>query len=325
MEGFALPGHKYRIAATLDGYHDKAVEFSNIKPTRNIPAEVFLKLEPLAVPPSLADTSQTTQPNLSGNVPSRWAVVIGISRYEAGGPGNLAYANEDAQAFHDALLKQGWDAEHIRLLVNEQATKRNIEIALEGWLSKARPEDMIVLFWAGHGLPDPYDSEKVYLASYDTHVGVELPGTGVRMDRLMDSLKERNVRNTLVFADTCYAGRLGLRSDRGIGVTPIIREKSIPKGWICMTGAESDRKAVEDSKWAHGAFTYVLLGGLAGEADGFESAGLKDGVVTMGELKAYLQTKMPDETQRALGSAIHPDIRTSSGDPDIWNLSLKGN
>ena len=42
----------------------------------------------------------------------------------------------------------------------------------------------------------------------------------------------------------------------------------------------------------------------------------------MGELRAYLESVMPDETHRVLGVAKRPIITTSTGDPDIWNLSL---
>jgi hypothetical protein len=90
-----------------------------------------------------------------------------------------------------------------------------------------------------------------------------------------------------------------------------------------MVGAETDREAIEHSSWTNGAFTYCLLKALEGEADGFESSGFKDGIVTMGELRSYLGSVMPDETQRVLGVAKHPLMTTSSGDPDIWNLSLQ--
>jgi hypothetical protein len=43
----------------------------------------------------------------------------------------------------------------------------------------------------------------------------------------------------------------------------------------------------------------------------------------MRELRAYLTSVMPDETQKVLGVAKRPIITTSSGDPDIWNLSLR--
>jgi hypothetical protein len=83
------------------------------------------------------------------------------------------------------------------------------------------------------------------------------------------------------------------------------------------------RKAIEHTFWTHGAFTHCLLNALSGKVDGFLSSGAKDGIVTMGELRAYMNTLMPDETQKVLGVAKRAVITTSTGDPDIWNLTLQ--
>lgn len=89
-----------------------------------------------------------------------------------------------------------------------------------------------------------------------------------------------------------------------------------------MVGADTDRQAIEHSTWKNGAFTYTLLKGLDGEADGFQCAGTKDGVVTMGELKEYPYAIMPESTQRVLGVAKVPVITTTAGDTSICQLSL---
>ena len=39
--------------------------------------------------------------------------------------------------------------------------------------------------------------------------------------------------------------------------------------------------------------------------------------------KTFPLTAMPDETQRVLGVAKRPFYATSSGDPEIWNLTLR--
>ena len=259
---------------------------------------------------------------------SRWAVVIGVSEYASKGESgisDLPFAQADAHMFAEWLTKAGWHASRIRCLTNEQATDRNIRIALESWLTKARDNDLVVLYWAGHGFPDPEDPEKVYFACHDTDPNI--PATGFRMDRVISSLKERNVRNVVVIADTCHAGKLITRGERGFSVVPAVkrmqRKDSVPKGWVFMVSADADRKAVEHSSWRNGAFTHCLLEGLGGKADGFQSVGPKDGTVTLGELREYLRTAMPDETQKVLGVAKHPLITTSSGDPSIWNLTLQ--
>ena len=45
-------------------------------------------------------------------------------------------------------------------------------------------------------------------------------------------------------------------------------------------------------------------------------------LLTAGELKAHMTAAMPDETQKVLGVAKHPVITTTTGDPDIWNITL---
>jgi hypothetical protein len=256
-----------------------------------------------------------------------YALVIGISQYKyvnQGGLVNLSYADDDARAIAKSLKELGWSDSRIRILINEEATKRNIEIALESWLSKAREGKLIVIFWSGHGYPDPEDPEKVYFACYDTIMNI--PATGYRMDRVRSILEEHRARNVIVLADTCHAGKLITRGEKAISIVPHIekmrREQSIPKGWIFMVGADSDRLAIENSSWTNGAFTHCLIEALSGQADGFESAGPKDGTVTMREVRAYLNSVMPDETQRILGVAKRPVITTSTGDPTIWDLSL---
>lgn len=275
---------------------------------------------------AVADTSNAgRQPTTPvGPLERRFAVVIGISKYKYAPVceafDDLLYASDDARAVAAALTQGGWPANAINVLVDEKATKRHIEIALESWLTKAGPNDLIVLFWAGHGYPNPGNSEQVYFACHDTDIRV--PATGLRVDRVAEMLRERNARNVVVLADTCHAGRIIVRGERALAVVP--DEKNIPTGWVYMVAAESDRKAIEKSTWKHGAFTHCLLCALKGEADGFGSADDKDGCLTLGEVRAFLRLKMPDKTLDALGVAKHPVIATSSADPAIWKLPLCG-
>jgi hypothetical protein len=287
------------------------------------------ELDPVMTPPKILTVFQEASKKclLSRGFRKKFALCIGISEYRyhgANGLTNLLFADDDAHDLSKALRKLGWRSSHIKTLTNERATKRNIEIALESWLTKAGKDDLIVLYWSGHGFQDPADTEKVYFACYDSKISI--PATGFRMDRVRQSLEERGSRNVLFFADTCHAGNLITRGERGISVVPHLqklrKERKIPKGWIFMVGAETDRRAVENSSWSNGAFTHCLIEGILGKADGFESMGPKDGRITMGELHAYLNTAMPDETHKVLGVAKRPVIATTIGDPSIWGLSL---
>lgn len=319
-----LRGDSKTITAILEPKADFVVSSDSVSGSHAAVSPHVNTIKSRKEPPRPGKTS--TQISVS----QRWAVVVGLSKYKysnQNGLADLIFADDDAKAFAYSLRNIGWNESHIKLLTNEKATKRNIGIALESWLSKAGPNDQIVLFWAGHGYPDPENSEKVYLATYDTEIFI--PSTGFRMNQVRRILEEIKSKNVILFADTCHAGKLITRSgsSRGISIVPSInkmaREQKVPTGWIFMVGADTDRQSIEHTSWSNGAFTHSLIKGLSGEADGFQSAGAKDGIVTMGELKDYMKTSMPDETLKILGVAKHPVIMTSTGDPDIWNLTLQ--
>lgn len=327
----------FEIAAKPDGFRRKLHTLSS--PVRELrftfwdPAD--REGEPTTVeglePPSAGGgQGEPVYPALSKPVGQRWAVVIGVSQYRfagQGGLGRLAFADKDAKDFANILKTQGWGQDNIRLLTNEKATKRKIEYALETWLQRAGADDLIVLFWSAHGWPDASDVEKAYFACYDSKPSD--PSSGFRMDQVRRMLSERKARNVIVIADTCHSGKVIRAGDpKRIAVRPALeamkRKKQIPKGWIFIASAEPDRKAYEDKAWNNGALTHVLLEGMRdNKADGYQSVGAKDGIVTLGELRAYISDRMREESLNIIGARLDPLFYTTSGDPKIWNLTLK--
>lgn len=339
LEQKSLPPLTSAVSATAWGTDEKILEESyiNTESHLKIAAVDFvntLSFDKLQKKAGLYARNQPSpsHANIDSDFPlsgRKIALIVGISDYKYSGKdgfSNLAFADKDAKAVYDLLKEKNWSTDCLKLVINKDATKRNIEIATESWLSKAGKDDIIFFFWAGHGYPDPDDPEKVYFACYDTDLNI--PSTGLRMDRVRNYLKERNARNVILIADTCHAGKLITRgqNNRGLAVVPYInklkRENTIPKGWVFFVGAESDRQAVEHSSWQNGAFTYCFLKALSGAADGYENSGKKDKQISLGELKVFMDHQMPDETLRVLGVAKHPIITTSTGDPKIWDLKL---
>ncbi len=289
--------------------------------------EMSLEAPPETIENKREVSKQTDSARIVAFDSRSWAVIVGVSKYKyanQGGLTNLNFADNDAKDFARVLENIGWSRSHIKLLINEEATQRNVLIALESWLTKSGPNDQIILYWSGHGFPDPEDQQKVYFACHDTDITI--PATGFRMDRVRNALEERRSRNVVILADTCHAGKLITRGIGDLSIAPQLnkmrRDKDIPKGWIFMVSADADRQAIEHSSWANGAFTHLLLKGLKGEADGFENSGKKDGIVTMGELRVFLSSWMPELTQKVLGVAKRPLITTGTGNPDIWNMTF---
>ena len=60
--------------------------------------------------------------------------------------------------------------------------------------------------------------------------------------------------------------------------------------------------ASEVQQLGHGIFTYSLLAGLNGAADG----GSKDGKITINELKSFIDDNVPELTQKYKGQAQYP-------------------
>ena len=103
----------------------------------------------------------------------RWAVVIGIGRYESPAIPTLRYTVPDAEAMYRTLIgPAGFKKDNVLLLtdrVERKPTLKNIKWALGTFLARsARRDDTVVIFFAGHGAPetDQRGLERDGLAKY---------------------------------------------------------------------------------------------------------------------------------------------------------------
>jgi len=79
-----------------------------------------------------------------------WAVIIGINDYKH--MPKLNYAVNDAVAIKEMLMsKYNFKEDHIKLILNEEATKDNITQGFHQLLQKSKEKDRVVVFYAGHG------------------------------------------------------------------------------------------------------------------------------------------------------------------------------
>ncbi len=120
----------------------------------------------------------------------KYAVIVGISKYKNGGTGlsNLKYASRDARDFRDFLESPAggsFPKENVQELLDEDATSQKLRSALFTFLTRPRPQDLVVIYFAGHGAPDPNDSRNLYLLTYDTQPD-DMGGTAFLMSDLQD-------------------------------------------------------------------------------------------------------------------------------------------
>ena len=227
----------------------------------------------------------------------KWAVVIGISDYRADGL-DLRYADRDAQAIRDFLIqKGGFRPEKVQLLSNQNATYQGIRTALFNFLASTQPEDLVLIFLAGHGVQDGINPDNFFFLAHDSEVG-NLGGTAIPMWDL-GNVMDYTIRSQriLVFADTCHSGAA---LDRGVNdgqnlnfFNKYLEVLAKKKGRLVLTASQSHESSLETTKLAHGVFTHSILLGLGGAADDNPA----DGVITVGELVDYVRANVPEETE----------------------------
>jgi uncharacterized caspase-like protein len=238
---------------------------------------------------------------------NRWALVVGISDYEYGGKGinPLRYAHLDAEQFAVKLKSPacGSFPEHnVKLLTNEGATLIQVQKALRSFLSEPKEEDLVIIYFSGHGAPDPKRPEQRYFFTFDTHPE-DISGTALPMREIRTCVAETlRAKWVVVIADACHSGALTATKSGGSDAKALNQFmsslKNSKKSLAWLTSSQANQLSYEpphDSELENGVFTHFLLRGMDGEADGFPNRD-KDGVVTIEELFEYVREKVKEYT-----------------------------
>jgi len=233
----------------------------------------------------------------------KFALVVGISRYKNNlrGIPNLKYADEDARAIYEFLQKPtggGFARENMLLLQNEQASTANIREALTHFVTRASETDLLLIFFAGHGAPDPLYPQNLYVITYDTSVEA-MEQTGLPM-AILRRFVEQNVRSkrVVLLFDACHSAGLSSEGTRDLAnnLANLYLQNLLyqEEGRAIITSSDVNEASRESQRWGngHGVFTYYLLEGLKGSAD---TNG--DRLVSVGELFRYVQEKVRFDTK----------------------------
>lgn len=212
-----------------------------------------------------------------------YVVAVGVSEY-ARAEYRLGLPSKDARDFADAMRRQQgrlYRQVEVRLLTDAAATRAQLLQALEWLRTQVGPDDVGMLFLAGHGLNDarqgwhflPYDGDRDRLRS----TGVP----DVALNRALSRVRGRAV----LFLDTCFAGEVTeafarLSRDTARVVNALTAPES---GVIVFASSTSRQESLERPEWGNGAFTKVLVEGLNGAA---QEPG--EGIVTLRGLGPFL-------------------------------------
>jgi uncharacterized caspase-like protein len=231
------------------------------------------------------------------------AVVVGLERYRNELP-QASHAEQDARVVARYLSgTMGYEEANVALLLNDRATKGDLEKYFETWLpNRVESEDTVFVYFSDHGAPNAKTGD-AYLVPYDGDP-VYLDNTGYRLSRLYQSLANLPAKEVVVVLDSCFSGAGG-RSVLAKGMRPIITEMKSPllengKTILLVASSGQQVSSTYDQK-AHGLMTYFFLKGLQGEADTNN-----DGKIDVAELYEYLRPRVERVARRDFNNEQTP-------------------
>jgi WD40 repeat protein len=269
--------------------------------------------------------------------PELWAIVSGISDYQ-GDDLDLRFASQDATHFAQALevgAKRlfGPERVHLSLLADTGGplaaapTATNLRAAFDAAASAA-PEDILVVFLAGHGVALPTDNSSYAYLTAEARTadpeGLRDPGvlaTTAIVDRqLAEWMSDIPALKQVLVLDTCAAAaateRLAdVRAVSGDQVRALER-LSRRTGLHLLMGSASDRVSYEASRYGQGLLTYSLLEGMRGAA-------LRDSsFVDVSRLFQYAADRVP-VLATDIGGIQRPEISAPRGTSfDIGQITV---
>ncbi|HAV13374.1 MAG TPA: hypothetical protein DCX06_07795 [Opitutae bacterium] len=235
-----------------------------------------------------------------------YILAIGIDDY-TNPQHKLNYAVADASAVLEKLqqLNAGiFDSVRTTLMTNSEADKNGILRAFAQISAEATPQDTFVFYFAGHGVLS-LDDQNFYLVPQDAlqiyGEGSGLAKSGISSQQLREQSSQIQARKQLFILDACNsAGALLAFKQRGASQEKAIAQLARSTGTHWIAASSGDQFATEFASLGHGAFTYTLLKGLNGGAD------TGDKRITINEIKAYVESMLPEVTKEHKGRPQYP-------------------
>jgi WD40 repeat protein len=212
-------------------------------------------------------------------IPNLWIFAAGVNSYDEGSLSPLKYAGNDAREIVNAFkIQEGKRYGKVHsMLLEGTAAWGQIQNGFR-FLEQAGPQDLVILFLAGHGVSDR-DGNFLFLPKDARRRGNDWEQAISRSE--IDAI--RNILGQkLVFIDACHSAA----NSRSIDNTRLFR--AFDNSTVVFTSSKGNESSLELDNKKHGIFTYTILEGLKGGADLDVGFG-KDGFVTMDELNTYVK------------------------------------
>ncbi len=229
---------------------------------------------------------------LSPQPEATYALVVGISDYQDEGIPDLRFADRDAEAFANFLRSPAGgalNANHLKILINEQATAAQFAIALDWLMEVVNENDRVIIYFSGHGdVEKKMITQDGYFLCWDAPARVYMAGGTLSLTMFQDVISTLSVQNkakVIIISDACRSGKLSGNSVGGVQLTNANFAKQHANE-IKILSCQPNEYSIEGEQWGggRGAFSYHLLEGLYGLADGNN-----DLSINLKEIDRYLE------------------------------------
>ncbi len=256
-----------------------------------------------------------------------YILAVGINNYQ-NETYNLNYARADAEAFARTVdsLSNGVFKNIFHIDIFDQDAKKELILSKFDEISgRARPGDVFMFYYAGHGVMSGTLNERGSASEFFL-----IPSNITKLHGDLDQLKTKAIsaeelklwcakvkaQKQLILLDACQSGGAiesfasANGKTRGDASEKAIVQLARSAGVVMMSATGTEQFASEFGQLGHGVFTYALLQGILGAADG----GQKDGKITVKELEAYLNDRVPELTLKYRGKAQYPNTYSRGQD-----------
>ncbi|MEE8350205.1 MAG: tetratricopeptide repeat protein [Acidobacteriota bacterium] len=233
-----------------------------------------------------------------------WALVIGIGKYTHAEP--LLYAASDAQAISSFLQSPrggGILPDHIFTLLEDQATRRSIEVELELMQDRVEPGDTVYIYLAGHGFINKRGLGYFIPSDGDLRVPASTSVSFQVLKEMVD-LGLAHAQRRILITDLCNSGRIGPETTNlASQIQNLINAELLklgsgnPGSFLNLLASKPTEASWESDDLGRGVFTHTLLEALDGK--GLESG---ERVVQAQHVVNYVTTEVPKYT----GNQQHP-------------------
>ncbi len=240
-------------------------------------------------------------------LPKLYILALGIDAYQDPSIQPLAWSVADAKSVVELLKTRAaglYSIDDVELLVNEQVTRSSWKDALGRLTTKLRstagPDDLLVIFMAGHGFVDP-GTDRYYYAGHDlTREQFEARdfSSSISWDDF-SQLADIPCRK-LSLLDTCHSGAIQPLRGRDLKAAVRTFQEDVI---FTLTASAGNERSEENEEWRHGAFTKSLLEALSGDASG--ASGPQ--VVMLDDVVRYVRASVPKLTEGRQNPTAAPE------------------